>query len=340
MSAARLDAAVAQHLGSNFNGVVLVRGARQAPLVRAYGIARAEPRQATMADTPYQIGSISKWITSVTVLRLVDQGKLALDVPIKAYLPEMPAHTAEVVTLRHLLSNRAGIPNGVMQAVKKDASIAELPLTHLQASLRFASAPPAFAPGSAWDYSPTTWVVVAAIVERVTGQDFGQVVNQLVLTPAAARATAVPLTPFRDKPGAALAYRNKQPWELAMPPHVRFVAASGTMYSTADDLARLAHTVYETPLLSPASLAELSRINVVEQNYALGGRVRSLTLGGAARRTAWETGATAGYKTLLAYVPGEGSTVVILNNTDLSQDLIGNAAEALMTSLYAAPAAP
>jgi D-alanyl-D-alanine carboxypeptidase len=335
-----LDAAVVQHLGSGFNGVVLAdHGDGRGRLVRPYGMARAETMTATLPGTRFQIGSISKWISSVAVLRLVDQGRLQLDVPIGTYLPELPAHTAGAVTLRHLLSNTSGIPNGVMIAAKKDPAVAALPLSHLAASVRFGSDAPSFPAGSKWEYSLTNWTIVAAIVERATGMEFAAALDHLVLGPAGLRATAVPRTPFSAMPGAALAYRNKQPRELALPPHVVFVAASGTVYSTAEDLATLAGAVYETPLLSPAARAELMRIAVPEQEYALGGRVRRLTLGGQPRTVAWETGATAGFKSILAYVPGEKKTVVILNNTDLPQSDLARAAEAMLAQLYAGTSA-
>ena len=329
-----LDAAVTQHLGPAFNGVILTRAsAADKPEIRAYGLANMETGRAMDPDAPFQIGSISKWITAVAVLRLVDQGKLALDVPIGTYLPELPAHSASTVTLRHLLSNSAGIPDGVMQEFKKDKSIADLRLTHLAASLRFASAAPAFPPGSSWSYAPTTWVVVAAIVERVTGEPFHLALERLVLRPAKALATAVPLTPFKDLPNATMAYRPGPPWKLHMSPHVVFVAASGTLHSTAADLARLAEQVYETTLLSGAMRAELSRIMVPAQRYALGGRVKTIELGGSMQTLAWQTGATGAFKSLLAYAPGKGTTIVILNNTDMDQSVLDQAAEALLRAL-------
>jgi D-alanyl-D-alanine carboxypeptidase len=332
-----VDAAVAQHLGASFNGVVLLRKAgSDVALVRAYGLANAEKNVAMTPATPFQIGSISKWLTAVAVLRLVDQGKLTLDAPVKSVLPELPAHTG-AITLRQLLSNSAGIPNGVMQEFKKDNTIADLRLTALQASQRFASGALLFAPGTSWEYSPTTWVVVAAMVERASGKPFAEAMDELVLGPAKASGTAVPALPFKDLPGAALAYKGaleKSPRELNVPPHVTFVAASGTVYSNADDLARLAQTVYDTPLLSPGARGELMRVMVPAQHYALGGRVLTMELGGRERSVAWETGASAGYKSLLAYVPGEGKTVVILNNTGMDQAVLATAAEAMLKALY------
>jgi CubicO group peptidase (beta-lactamase class C family) len=335
-AAADIDAVVSKYMGPDFNGVVMVRNSKtSAPVTRAYGMAQFEKSQATQTTTPFQIGSITKWLSSVAVLRLVDQGKLALDVPIRAYLPEMPDHTASSVTLRHLLSNTAGIPNGFAQAFKQDPSVAALQLSHLQASLRFAAAAPMFPPGSKWDYSPTTWIVVGAIIERAAGMPYAQAIDKLVLQPAGTTSTAVPALPYEQIPGTGLAYAASQPRKVKMSPHVAFISASGTVYSTADDLLKLADTVYETNLLSAASRAELSRIIVRDQSYALGGKVRTLSLGGRPRQVEWKTGAIAGFKTLLAHVPGEGKTVVILNNTDIDQSAQGAAAEALLQAMPA-----
>ena len=329
-----LDAAVAKHLGPGFNGVVLLRGSSTArPTVRAYGMANVEKKLPVTADTRFQIASISKWLSSVAVLRLVDQGKMDLDAPVKTYLPELPPHTG-AITVRQLLSNSAGIPNGVMQEYKKNAAVADLQLTHLEASQRFATGALLFKPGSSWEYSPTTWVLVAALVERVTGKSYAQSMQELVFIPAGLTSTAVPAMSFRDLPGAALAYKAAPSTELNMAPHIVFVAASGTLYSTAADLATIARVVYDTPLLSEGSRTELSRIVVPSENYALGGRVLKKQLGGRERTVAWQTGAVAGSKTLLAYVPGEGKTVVILNNTSMAQSALATAAEAMLQSLY------
>ena len=306
-------------------------------IVGAYGQANFEQARALTADSLFQIGSISKWVTAVAVLRLVDQGKLALDTPVGAYFPELPAQVRASVTLRHLLSNTAGIPNRMGQAYKQDKTIAALPLSHGHAALRFASEPLLFAPGSGWDYSPTTWIVVAAIIERVTGKPYSAVIDQLVLKPARARTMAVPRTPFKEVPGAALAYKSTTPRELNISPHVVFVEASGTIYGAVADLAQLAQlaqAVYDTPLLSAQSRQELQRITVSKQEYALGGRVKQLDLGGRLRTVAWETGATGGIKSVLAYVPGEGKTVVVLNNTDMAQSELAEGAIALLRGLY------
>ena len=97
--AREVGALVEKHLGTGFNGVVLVRdSAATAPVILARGQADFEKNRSMQAETLFQIGSISKWISAVTVLRLVDLGKLTLDIPIGTYLPELPPSMGKVVT--------------------------------------------------------------------------------------------------------------------------------------------------------------------------------------------------------------------------------------------------
>ncbi|AVR97298.1 serine hydrolase domain-containing protein [Pseudoduganella armeniaca] len=328
--------AVAQP-GAGFNGVLLVRrNGSAAPAVTAHGLAEADGR-ANTAATRFQIGSISKWVTSVAILRLVEQGRLALDVPVARWLPSLPAATGQAVTLRHLMSNASGIPNGVMQAYKADKAIADLPLTPLQATLRFAAAPLAFTPGSRFDYSLTNWVVLAAIVEQATGKPFRAVVTELVLQPAGTRDTGFADAGFGGA-GEAVAYAAPAAGQAAqrkMSPTPAYAAASGSLYSTAADLALLARQVYDGGLLAPASLAELGKVQVAEEDYALGGRVKRVALGGRERMVVWLTGAVGGYKSLLAYVPGDGATVALLENMDPAQSAQAATALRLLGELYA-----
>src|ERR1051325_2225154 len=76
--------AVDQH----FNGVILVGHGSQVDYAESFGAAAAATRQPLTADTPFETGSISKWIASSVVMRLVQQGELALDEPISTYLPD------------------------------------------------------------------------------------------------------------------------------------------------------------------------------------------------------------------------------------------------------------
>ncbi|MGG7607364.1 serine hydrolase domain-containing protein [Massilia sp. BKSP1R2A-1] len=319
-----------RHVPKDYSGVVAVRkDARSTLVTHASGLALREEKQLVTKDTRFLIGSITKWISAVTVLRLVDMGKLDLDAPIGRHLPELPAANG-AVTLRHLMSNRSGIPNGLAEALRKDRAVEKLEIGPVEAALRFGAGAPGAAPGERWDYSFTNWVLVAAVVERATKKTFTEVVEELVLAPAGVRDTSFAATGYEDEVGMAVAYgatgERKSP---AVPP---MVAASGTLYSTARDLVAIADSVYFTKLLSDKARKELSTVVVASEDYALGGKVKTVTTKKGARSLAWEAGAIGGYKSLLVYDPLEGRAVVLLNNTDMQQSEQARIATALFSS--------
>lgn len=306
-----------RHVASNYTGVVAVRAALNAPLLtRATGLAARDAAMPNKNGSRFMIGSVSKWISAVTVLRLVDLGKLDLDAPIAHHLPELPPANG-AVTLRQLLSNRSGIPNGVSAALRKDPTIAQLDIGPVAGALRFGAEPLNAAPGEKWEYSYTNWVLVAAVVERVNNKPFMDTVRELVLMPANVHDTdfAAPAGEVSDKMAVAYATSGERKVVPAPP----MVAASGTLYSTAHDLIALADTVYFSKLLSDRARKQLSNIEVATEDYALGGRVRTVDTGKGKRVLAWESGSSGGYKTLLAYDPLDGRAVVLLNNTDMQQ---------------------
>ncbi|MGJ9416577.1 serine hydrolase domain-containing protein [Massilia sp. CMS3.1] len=312
--AALIDA----QIGSDYNGVVLVRAKRgAAALVKAYGKAQFEMPASLAPDARFMIGSVSKWITAVTVLRLVEEKQLDLDKPVTTWLPELPA-TSRAVTLRTLLSNTSGIENGLNLAMKRDRSPERMTISATQAALKFGSGPLSFAPGTKFDYSVTNWLIIAGAVERATGEPFSRTVARLVFEPAGVRDTGFADQEYATLPRMAVAYATTKTVRKT-PPAPPMVAASGTIYSTASDLVKIADAVYGNGLLTPASRRELLTVQHAPEEYALGGRIKQLGSGAGMRTLAWETGVSGGYKTLLAYSPVDGRTVVLLNNTDMAQ---------------------
>jgi len=327
---------VEAQLAPDYNGVVLLRPARDsAAVVKAFGLARFDTPVPLTPDTRFMVGSVSKWITAVAVLRLVDQGKLDLDAPVTSWLPELPASSSGV-TLRYLLSNTSGIENGLNLAMKRDSSPGRMTISATEGALRFGSGPLAFTPGSKFDYSSTNWLIVAGVVERATGEAFTDSVARLVFAPAGTRNTGfdtgIAGPGLETLPRMALGYAADRSTRKTVP-SPPMAAAAGTVYSTASDLVKIADAVYGGDLLTPESRRELLNVQHAPEDYALGGRVRLVRSGAGVRIMAWESGVSGGYKTLLAYAPGDGRAVVLLNNTDMAQSEQARIALALLDAL-------
>lgn len=328
----RVDGIVAEF---GFNGVVLLGANGRATLRKAYGVADAATGRAASVRDRYVIASISKWLTVAAVLQLVEQGRMSLDATVGDSLPAHRKDAGARVTLRQLLSNTSGIPNLYGPAVDADPTLKTSTMSAADAARAFCSGDLIFEPGARFDYAITNWILVVAMVEAATGRPFERVVDDLVITPLRLRDTAVAKPGFADLPDTARAYATVSPPVLKMSPRPLFLAAAGGFCSTAEDLLRAATGVFDTPLLAPASRDEMLKIMVPEQHYALGGRVALLATPTGAKRAAWETGRTDGYRSVLAHVLDDRRTVVLLNNTDLSQQVMDRIALRLLDASWA-----
>ena len=185
---AELAAAVGEHVrtkaaSDDFSGVVLLAKNGTPFHLQAVGNANREKKVPNRTDTKFNIGSINKAFTAIAVRRLVAEGKLNLDDPIKKYLPDYPnADAAAKVTVRRLLDMTSGIGdffgNRYEAADKSKIRTLEdyLPL--------FADKPLEFEPGARSMYSNGGFIVLGLIVAKASGQDYYAYVREAVFKPA------------------------------------------------------------------------------------------------------------------------------------------------------------
>ena len=313
-----------------FQGVVLVGKAGKPIYSRTIGFADIEARRATTLDTPYAIASISKWLTSIGLLKLAEAGKLDLDAPISTWLPDYRADTGSKVKLRHLMTNISGVPNGFATWTKAnpDPDLFKKSFTTAQAVKLWCSGDLAFEPGTKFDYALTNWVIITAIIEAATGKTYAEAMAELVTGPLGLTHT----TPV-DPANVAISYRTLEPLVRQSNDRFAFFAASGGFTSTAGDLLKAAHAVFDGPFLPPARKKALLTVGWPDQDYALGGRVKSLFADGMLRVFAWETGRAAGYRSVLGHRFDDQTTVVLLNNTGITQKAMDEFAYSLFATV-------
>jgi CubicO group peptidase (beta-lactamase class C family) len=301
-----------------FNGVVMMGQAGKPTYARAFGLADIEAGRPATIDTVYAIASISKWLTATTVLKLVEAGRLSLDAPITTWLPDYRKDTGAKVTLRRLLSNSSGVPNGFTPAAKLDPGLMTTDLPTLEAVRRYCEGDLAFEPGARFDYVLTNWIIVIAVIEAVTGRPYQEAMKAITLAPLDLTQTDAGAT-TAVSPRLAAGYASAVPPVRRPNTRLPFMAAAGGYFSTASDLLKAAHAIFDTGFLAQASQTALRTIEVPSDSYALGGRVRTLWVDGKPYPAGWETGNTAGYRSVLGHRFDTRTTVVVLNNTSLSQ---------------------
>lgn len=171
----------------------------------------------------------------------------------------------------------------------------------------------------------TNWVILAALLERLTGEPLAALVARLVLQPLSMSGTGFAQADQQPMPNLAAAYSSVVPPVRKMLPVPSFLAASGNTAGTVRNAVRAAHGIFHGSLLSIASQRELTTTRWPEQEYALGGRVHPINGG----LWAWETGKVEGYRAHVAHRLNRSETIVIFNTTDLGQSQIGGWVEAI-----------
>ena len=146
-------------------------------LARGYGLANVELRVPASDSTIYQSGSVGKQFTAAMVVMLSQQGRFRLDDPVTRWLPE-GAGVWDSITVRHLLTHTSGVGEYTDSTFdyRKDYTEDQL--------VRFAASRPLdFPPGTRWSYSNTGYLLLGALVHRVTGRFYGDVLRDLIFRP-------------------------------------------------------------------------------------------------------------------------------------------------------------
>jgi len=228
---------------ARYPGVALLLSRRGEVIYRkGFGFADLENRIPVTPDTVFPIGSVTKSFTGLAVMLLVEQGKLSLDAPLSRYLSGFPR--GDSITIDMLRVHRAGIPN--MNSIPFDEEASE-PNT-LDSLVRvIAKTPLDFSPGSRRRYSNGGYAVLAAVIEKVTGQSYAEALAERVLRPLGLTHTYEEadgmLVPNRAY-GYTASRSQRRGLELAPFQQMTTKSGGGSLVSTAGDLHRLLRAMY------------------------------------------------------------------------------------------------
>lgn len=236
-----------------FSGAVLLAKNGKPVFQKAYGQASKEFNVPNRIDTKFNLGSINKIFTKVAIGQLVEKGKLSFDDRIIKHLPDYPnRQAAEKVTIQHLLQMSSGI--GDFFGDKFDATAKDRLRKNGDFLPLFAAEALAFEPGTKRQYSNGGYIVLGAIIEKVSGQDYYDYVREHVFKPAGmentdsyeADSVVQNLAVGYTREGAGGRGRRNNFYTRP----ARGSSAGGG-YSTAEDLLKFAIALSNNKLLSP-----------------------------------------------------------------------------------------
>ena len=246
---------------ADFRGTVLV--AHQGRIVHraSYGWANEAAQQPNRIDTRFLIGSLTKSFTAMTVMRLVEAGKLDLHAPISRYIPALRSDLAEGLTLHRLLKHQSGLPVHLERLAEEE----EKPMSSADILKIINTGTRSFAPGSQHEYGNLNYHLAAIAIEQVTGLSFADALQQQIFQPLNMRNSGVER--FGQRAGnRANGYSNETFGIRQDENNVSLALGSGDIYSTVDDLYRWDQALIGNSLLSAASKELLFK----GENEALG----------------------------------------------------------------------
>jgi len=223
---------------NQFSGQVLASENGKIIYEQAFGLANADYRIPNRLDTRIGIASITKYMTSVILARLIESKKVALSDKLATYIPDFP--NGDKITIEMLARHRSGIPHRVMPP-----ELESLTYTSSEFIEKVKLAKLAFEPGTQRLYSSAGYAVLARVLEIASGKPYAQLLQQFVFTPAGMKDSL-------DFDGDTVIERRAQDYYLSPNGLVNvplknysFLVGAGSVFSTAHDVYRFADSVMD-----------------------------------------------------------------------------------------------
>jgi CubicO group peptidase (beta-lactamase class C family) len=236
-----------------FSGSILIIKDGSILLAKGYGLANREMSTPNTAETKFLLCSITKPLTAIAIMQLVDRGELGLDDPITKFLPRLAGSLADNITVYNLLTQTSGIVDYLSLVDSSETFVN--PVLIDQVISMFMEAPLEFEPGTKWQYSNSNYYLLGKIIEIVSGIAYDEYMHENVFKPHGMKNSGFAKRYLNDLAQAATGYRIGTDGKLTIAPavHSSWPYAAGGLYSTALDMAKLDMALRNETFLSEKS---------------------------------------------------------------------------------------
>ena len=281
---------------------------------KAYGYRNLDDKVPADVETMYAIGSNTKQFTAAAILLLRDAGKLDVDAPVARYLPDLP-HGAEV-TIRQLLTHTGGYAE--FTELPDIDRLANRRATNGEILATVAARPLGFTPGTKWQYSNTGYVILAEVVEKLSGTSYAEFLRERIFAPLGMTRTR-----YEDQ---ALVESNRavgySRFAMGAPEHedhldYTWLSGAGAIESTVGDLEKWNDALDRGTLLSASSRAmmhtPMTLADGTDTHYGFGLMLRQLPNG---KHVVLHGGDTTGFGSQDARFTDDDLDIVVLTNQE------------------------
>ncbi|ANQ48476.2 beta-lactamase family protein [Flammeovirga sp. MY04] len=294
-----------------FNGVVL--GAKKGEIVfnEAYGYRDLRRRTKLHNDDIFQLASVSKQFTAASILLLEQDSLLSLSDTVNKFFPEFPYPG---ITIKMLLSHRSGLPNYIylMEIYIKDKTT---PINNKLCMDYMTEYKPGKygSPDGRFRYSNSGYLVLASIVEKVSGQSFGDFLKNRIFDPLDMNRTFTFDTTKVHRDEVAIGHTSgRRKYEDFF---LNGVLGDKSVYSTTEDLFKWHKALLEDSLLSEKSKSEAFKFQSPKRkgnfNYGFGWRLFKTSKD---EIVVYHGGWWRGYSTLFVHYPSSDAFLIVLSN--------------------------
>lgn len=336
VSPTQIDAIFSPLKSANAPGAaVLVVRNGQPVFRRGYGITDLRSIRPIDAETNFRLASFTKQFTATCIMLLAHDGKLHYDDHLTDFFPEFPAY-GKSITVRNLLNHTSGLPDYEDLLMQKYPNTPEekipqildagvLKLLEQQTAAKFPA-------GSKWEYSNSGYVLLALIVEKVSGEPFGQFLHDRIFVPLKMTNTLAyekgkNEVPHRAYGHTKLDQSEKDGWRETDQSSTSATLGDGGIYTSIDDLAQWDRALREHTLLSEAEMEPaLTPVKPTggpatspegPVSYGFGWHLEPYRN----HKRMWHDGETMGFRTTIQRFPDDNLTIIVLaNRTDINPE--------------------
>lgn len=309
---------------NRFIGSVLISQDDTIIYKKSFGYADIDNHRKNTENSIFSIASVTKSLTAVGVMKLIEDGKLTLETPINTYFPNFIPDYSKDITIRHLLNHSSGMQANIGRIDDQGNGLmpGKNPITLKELFEKFKDSKLNFEPGAGYEYNNFGYTLLAYIIENVTKQSYADYMEQAVFKPANMKNTTVNAyknLKKRSFPHIGLGMNTFK--KMSYPFRSSWVIGAGNINSTTGDLYNFMKALENGTVLKPVSVAKLysytQAIGVNESEYGFGWKIENKG------KEKWvnHTGLLPGITSIIGSLPQRKIKIIILSNAT-STDLI------------------
>jgi CubicO group peptidase (beta-lactamase class C family) len=297
----------------SFSGSILIAKDKDVIYKESFGMADYENEIKNSADTIFPIGSITKSFTSVSILQLKEEGKIDLDDKISKYIGDL--NNKQNITIHQLLTHSSGLQKEGLYSIEQHVP--------LDKNIDFIKKPPLlFNPGQNFSYSNAGYIMLAKIIEEVSGVSYNKYIEENIFKPLEMNNSFCGVdNNLIENQAVGYNLDNKNPIKLPLY-NLSIVTGSGNIYSNVEDMQKYISGLLNGKLISEESLNRIkdNQLGNTEDGYSYGFFLNNRY----DKKNIYHSGhiGNGGYNSLIKIFPDENYYMIYLTNNDNYEPLL------------------